>query len=139
MDPDGKFGASVVAQLIPRFGKIGLIVPMPASNVRAWQPVTEVAKAIATTLKVPVFENIVVAVPASGAQRQLKNMHTKEEKATALAGRFALNEAIENEGRWNALLLDDLFDTGASMEAACAVLRTYRKIAKIYAAALTWK
>jgi hypoxanthine phosphoribosyltransferase len=39
----------------------------------------------------------------------------------------------------NALVLDDLFDSGASMEAACTVLRTYAKIDKIFIAAFTWK
>lgn len=39
----------------------------------------------------------------------------------------------------DALVLDDLFDSGASMKAACSVLRTYAKIDKIFVAALTWK
>jgi hypothetical protein len=39
----------------------------------------------------------------------------------------------------HALLLDDLFDTGASMEAASAKLKTYSKINNVYAVALTWK
>ena len=57
--------------------------------------------------------------------------------AAALAGRFAVNDVIVGDGKWNALLLDDLFDTGASMEAVCNALRSYRKIDKVYAAAIT--
>ena len=40
---------------------------------------------------------------------------------------------------WNALLLDDLFDTGATMDAVCRTLRTYKKIDRVYAASITWK
>ena len=134
-----RLAREVVASLVPRFGKIDLIVPMPASNARPWQPVSEVAKAVSAAIGVPVFEDIIIKVPEAGAEKQLKNMTTREEKVAALRDRFVLRDAIKNEGRWNALVLDDLFDTGASMEAACATLRTYRKIADIYVAALTWK
>ena len=66
-------------------------------------------------------------------------MATQAEKEAALMGRFAIKDTITNTGGWNALLLDDLFHTGASMTAVCAALRTYPKVKKIYVAALTWK
>ncbi|WP_456024069.1 hypothetical protein [Pseudomonas protegens] len=49
------------------------------------------------------------------------------------------NGEITTDGCWNVLVVDDLFDSGASMDAACAVLRKYLKVGKIYVAALTWK
>jgi predicted amidophosphoribosyltransferase len=131
--------AEIEAHLVPKFGKIGLVVPMPATTVRARQPVTEIAAALAKRLKVPMFEDILVKVPAPPGAPALKNLDTREEKVEALEGRFAINDAITNKGCWNALLVDDLFDSGASMEAACAKLRTYNKIGKIFVAALTWK
>jgi predicted amidophosphoribosyltransferase len=69
----------------------------------------------------------------------LKNLKGKDEKIAALAGTLTLNPVIETEGTWNVLLVDDLYQSGASMEAACAVLRNYEKIGKIYVAALTWR
>ena len=69
----------------------------------------------------------------------LKNLGSKDEKVAALAGRFTIKDTITNEGCWNALVVDDLFDSGASMEAVCAALRTYKKINEIYVATLTWK
>jgi predicted amidophosphoribosyltransferase len=127
------------ATLLPLFGNIGLIVPMPASIVRAKQPVNELANALGQLAGIPVFENMVVKAPAPPGSTPLKDMNTRAEKDAALAGRFSINECITNEGRWNALLLDDLFDTGATMDAVCRALRTYRKINHIYAAAITWK
>lgn len=131
--------AEVAKSIVPKFEKVGLIVPMPASNARAWQPVNEVANELGKLIGVPVFDNIVVkAAPGAGA-KQLKDMTGKEEKKTALEGKFTINDSIKNNGKWNTLLLDDLFDTGASMEAVAAVLRKYQKIGKIFVAALTWK
>jgi predicted amidophosphoribosyltransferase len=112
---------------------------MPASTSRARQPVNELANALGQLTQIPVFDNMVEKAPAPPGSTPLKNMHTRAEKDAALEGRFSINECITNEGRWNALLLDDLFDTGATMDAVCKALRTYRKINRIYAAAITWK
>jgi len=131
--------SQLATSIAPRFDKVDLIIPMPASNARQWQPVSEVAKELGRSLKVPVFENIVVKAANDGAGQQLKDMVTKEQKQAALEGKFTIADGIANTGKWNALVLDDLFDTGASMEAVCASLKTYQKIGKIYVAALTWK
>jgi predicted amidophosphoribosyltransferase len=131
--------AQVAKSIVPKFEKVGLIVPMPASNVRVWQPVNEVAKELGKLIKVPVFDNIIVKAAADAGAKQLKDMVAKEEKEAALEGKFTVNDSIENSGKRNVLLLDDLFDTGASMEAVTAALRTYQKIGKIFVAALTWR
>lgn len=125
--------------LLPLFGKIGLIIPMPASTARARQPVNEIATELGRLTDTPVFDSIIVKAPAPQGSPQLKNLHSREEKEAALQGRFSINPAITNEGCWNALLLDDLFDTGATMDAVSKTLRTYKKINQVYAASLTWK
>ena len=61
------------------------------------------------------------------------------EKVAAITGTFSIENQIVKEGAWNVLLVDDLFHTGATMEAACASLRTYDKVKNVYVAALTWK
>lgn len=135
----GPLAAELQQTLLPRFGKIGLIIPMPASTARARQPVEEIANELGRLTNTPVFNDIIVKAPARQGTPQLKNLHTREEKDAALDGRFSINPSISNEGRWNALLLDDLFDTGATMEAVCRTLRTYKKIDRVYAASITWK
>lgn len=129
---------AVHEHIVPLLPTIGLIVPMPPSNVRAKQPVYEVARALANRMKLTSFENIVTKA-TSVTGKSLKNLATKEEKVMELSGRFSINDGIGGEGRWNAILFDDLFDSGASMEAATAALRTYKKIDGVYAVALTWK
>jgi len=116
--------------------KVGFIVPMPASTPRLRQPVTEIANELGGLVRVPVFSNLLLKAENG---KSLKDLNTKEEKIEAIGNSFSVNDKITNAGRWDVLLVDDLFHTGASMEAACNALRTYPKVGKIYVAALTWR
>lgn len=125
--------------IVPRLeAQIGLVIPMPASTQRARQPVTEVASALAELLGINAWDNILQKADAENAP-SLKNLDGWQAKMAALKGRFVLNEAITDEGRWNAILLDDLYDTGASMQTAMALLKSYRKLNKVFFVALTRK
>lgn len=123
-------------ELYPLFEKVKFILPMPASNERARQPVTEIAEALARLADIPFFDDLLLK--ESGGV-SLKDLNTKEEKVAAIGNSFSVSDEIENDGCWNVLLIDDLYHTGASMEAACAALRGYNKVNKIYVAALTWR
>lgn len=125
---------ALATHIFPKCSDVGFIVPMPASKTRQRQPVTEIAQALGRLVATPVFESLVKA-PGGAA---LKDLQGKEAKLQALSDRITVVDHI-NEGRWNVLLVDDLFDSGASMEAASNALRGYRKVNKIYVAALTWK
>lgn len=131
--------AQIHQSLLPLFGEIGMIIPMPASTVRARQPVNELAYALGRLSGKPVFDQMVSKAPAPAGSPALKDLHTRAEKEAALAGRISINDVIRADGAWNALLLDDLFDTGATMDAVCRALRGYRKINRVYAATITWK
>lgn len=115
---------------------IGLIVPMPATSARPRQPVTEVANALGRIMTKPVFHSLLFK--QAGGQK-LKDLPTREAKVEAVKNAFSYQDQIEGEGRHNLLLVDDLYDSGATAEAAVAVLRTYPKISGIYFAALTRK
>lgn len=128
--------AELATTIYPKFLDVGLIVPMAASTARNRQPVTEVVHALCKLVEKPCFENLIIKTPNG---KSLKDLNSKAEKIEALQGTIGLNEAITNEGIWNLLLVDDLFHTGASLEAVCATLRSYRKIGKIYVATLTWR
>lgn len=135
-----RLAKAVVTHIVPLLGDpIGLVVPMPASTVRVRQPVSEVAQEVANLLGVNNFTSLLVKNDVATANQSLKNLGSKEEKVAALAGRFRSDDVIDAQGKWNVLLIDDLFDSGASMEAACLSLRGYAKINKIFVAALTWK
>lgn len=137
-DKSGLLATAVVDHICPLLPAIGLVVPMPASQARARQPVNDVAEAIAKSLEVTSFDNILAKAPSTTG-RKLKDLHTRAEKDAELAGKFSIVDGISGEGKWNVLLVDDLFDSGASMTAATAALKTYNKINGVYVVALTWK
>ncbi|WP_377159973.1 ComF family protein [Roseateles sp. UC29_93] len=121
--------------ILPRLGPVGFIVPMPPSRVRPWDPMSLIARELALQLRVPVFERLLLKTPLS---RPLKDFPTREERLLALAQAFSLHDEVRNQGLWNALLIDDVVDSGATMEAASLMLRKYRKVNHLYVAAVTW-
>lgn len=130
---------AVVRSIVPHFPKIGLVMPAPASTARTRQPVHEVAEAVADRMDVPLFDTLIAKSAVAGNTSSLKNMSTRQEKDEALNGRYLLNKAITNQGSWNALVIDDLYHTGATMDAVCRLLSQYDKISGVYVAALTWR
>lgn len=122
--------------IFPKLNNVGFIVPMPASNPRQRQPVTEVAEKLGAMVNKPVFGHILLK---ANNGKSLKDLNTKDEKVQAIGDSFSVHDGISGDGPWNVLVVDDLFHTGASMEAAFNVLRSYQKVRKIYVATLTWR
>lgn len=125
---------AVNAHIVPHLGEIHRVVPMAASKARKAQPVTTLAKYLAKVMDVPVELDFLVKRPGSPT---LKDIETRWAKEQALKGTLSLARELKGDGPINILLLDDLFDTGASLDAACKVLRNCAKIGEIYVAALT--
>jgi len=94
---------------------------------------------VAERMDVPLFDNLIEKSAVASNTGSLKNMNTRQEKDEALQGRYLLNKPISNEGRWNVLVVDDLYHTGATMDAICSLLAQYDKISGVYVAALTWR
>ncbi|MDO9165228.1 MAG: ComF family protein [Rhodoferax sp.] len=128
---------AIFDNVYPKLSAVGLLIPMAASSPRPRQPVLEVTKELGKLAGLTVFEHL-LAKQAGG--NSLKNLTTKDEKKEAL-GQFGFTltttDGFATDGQWNALVIDDLYHTGASMEAACAVLSTHPKIKEIYVATLT--
>ena len=114
-------------------------MPAPASTTRQRQPVHEVARSVAERIDVPLFDNLIERSTVAANTGSLKNLNTREEKDEALKGRYLLNKPITNKGSWNVLVVDDLYHTGATMDAVCSLLAQYDKISGVYVAALTWR
>jgi len=127
---------TIVENIYPKFSEVDFIVPMPASTSRPRQPVVEVAKELGLLVGKPMFSD---TLRKSRNGKSLKDLCTKDEKIEAIGSSFSVNDQISTEEKWNVLVVDDLYHTGASMEAACKVLRAYSKVGKIYVAALTWR
>lgn len=125
----------LAASLVGQFRDIALVVPMPPSKVRVRQPVVEISRELARLIGVPCCENLLVKTAATPA---MKDISSREERVSALLNAFAVNDVL-TEGRHNVLIVDDLYDTGSSLEAATNVLRTYRNVGRVYVATVTRK
>lgn len=119
--------------------KINFIFPMPPSDLtRNRQPVFALAKKLAEQMDVGYATN---GLTKDKLEKSLKNAGSKEEKLALLKDKFSTHQSLSNEenGPLNILLLDDLFDSGASMEEASKALQGCRSIQNVYVVALTWK
>ncbi|QUN06820.1 ComF family protein [Shewanella yunxiaonensis] len=117
------------------FGSSSLVIPMPASKVRARQPVTEIARSLAQKMSIPCYENLLVK---SKATPQMKDIASRDDKVSTLVSAFTINDLLHT-GLYDVLIVDDLFDTGSSLEAATTVLQQHDKIRKIYVAVISRK
>ncbi len=118
--------------LRPHTGKIDIIVPAPASRARTMQPVIFLANGIGEALSIPVLDCVqkTRAVP-----QQLKNVNNPEERSRLLSG---LHTVDPNRTRGKRILLfDDLFDSGATMNAITNVLMEIGEAQTVHALTLT--
>ncbi len=121
--------------IIEYFPFVSLIIPMPPSKQRVRQPVTEIARELGLLMNVPCFEGMLVKTIKTP---EMKDIASREEKIQTLMDAFVINDQL-GEGVYDVLLVDDLFDTGSSLEAATNVLRQYKKTSKVYVATVTRK
>jgi len=108
--------------------EVDVVLPVPYTKQRNYQPASEIAQAIAKHLKVSysgeVLENVssIQAKNMPKTERNLKNSIAAKVKATR---------------PHTILLVDDLLDTGSTMEECVSVLREDPKLKKIYVLAMT--
>jgi predicted amidophosphoribosyltransferase len=129
----------IAQQLNISFGHLltssSLIIPMPASKNRTRQPVTEIAKNLAQLMAIPCYKNLLLKTKTTPA---MKDIETREEKISTLTDAFTVYDVL-NKGENDILIVDDLFDTGSSLEAATIALKKYSKIRSVYVVTVTRK
>ncbi|MEW5939195.1 MAG: RecQ family ATP-dependent DNA helicase [Chloroflexota bacterium] len=99
----------------PEMSQFEIIIPAPSSTPREFSPVHEFCKALSGALNKPV-QTCVVKTRQTKPQ---KEMQTLPQKRDNVAGAFALNNDITGK---RVLLVDDLFDSGATLEEITKVL-----------------
>ena len=101
------------------FKSIDVIIPVPPSKTsRAFQPVVEIAKRLGNVLGIQVLTNAVIKVKNTP---ELKDLSTFQEKYDILKDAFEIgNGTIKNK---TVLLLDDLYQSGATLTAITELLK----------------
>ncbi len=111
---------------------LNLIVPVPPSRQRNSQPVWRIAYGLSDRLKIPLCRGCVVKAKRTP---ELKNVFEYETRLKLLDGAFTVKRsALEGQ---TVLLFDDLYRSGATLNAVAALVRREGKVADVYALAVT--
>lgn len=111
--------------------RIDLIVPVPPSVLRAVAPVELIAADLGAMLGLPVAS----AVRLERSASQLKNVYDLDERMRLLEGLHSVDPATTRGKR--VLLFDDLFRSGATMNAITELLYDSGGAAEVFALAIT--
>lgn len=125
--------ATVAADFVrDRSIKADVVVPVPPSRTRAFQPLADIASRVANELGIEYDGTSLKKVKETP---ELKGVEDLAERATALRDAFGV-EGNALRGKV-VLLFDDLYRSGASMSSAARSLRTQGAVASVIALALT--
>ncbi|SEK19022.1 Predicted amidophosphoribosyltransferases [Paenibacillus sp. cl141a] len=109
---------------------INLIIPAPPSNERQVQPVFEICKAIGSKLNIYVD----LEVLRKTNSQQLKGLDSKKKQST-INNSIILNRNIIQPV--NILIVDDLYQSGATLTAATNILKNVPFVMNIYVLTMT--
>jgi predicted amidophosphoribosyltransferase len=112
---------------------IDIILPVPPSDTkRQHQPVFILADRISSILGIPVCLDCIVKVKETP---QLKNVYDYAERSKLLKGAFEANKDMLRNKK--VLLLDDLYRSGATLNAVTRALLSKGSAERVYALAIT--
>jgi predicted amidophosphoribosyltransferase len=112
--------------------EVDCIVPVPPSKSPRFQPLLAVAKALSHRAGIPLCGGCVSKVAATG---QLKDETDYRRKIEALGAALKVNRSLTQGSR--VLLVDDLFQTGATVETITRKLLQDGGAAAVYLLTLT--
>jgi hypothetical protein len=92
------------------------VIPVPPSQQRLADPVTVLAQALAAELKLPAWANVLTKTRVTCPQKEMTSL---AQKRANVAGAFALKRDVRGK---RIILIDDLYDSGATLEEAARVL-----------------
>jgi len=133
-----RFRAKKIAEVASDFLKtknwdIDLLIPVPPSNTeRSFQPVYEIAKFIGQFLGLPINFNILRKIKSTS---QLKSIEDLETRRKILKDAFHIDFNVL-KGK-SVLILDDLYRSGATLNAVCDVVINVGKARKVYVLTIT--
>mgnify|MGYP000864373315 CR=1 FL=1 len=110
---------------------VNLIVPIPPTNTgRRFQPVFELCKAFGYHLGVPINLDVL----SKQNTTQLKDLRGTDKKKV-LAEAIHLNKSFRS--KMSILLIDDLYDSGATIETSTRVLHRDVNVDSVYVLTMT--
>ena len=108
------------------------IVPVPSSKTRALQPVDAIAAALGGRRGVKVLKSYLVKTESI----ELKNITDPGEREKQLQGQIVITGTDDISGQ-KVLLLDDLYRSGATLNACSTVLKEQAKVGDLCVLTMT--
>jgi len=108
------------------------VVPVPPTRVRQLQPVFEVGDRLAGVLNLPILKDFVQTIKKA---KELKDVFDFNERIKLLEDAYRVRDQSLREKA--VLLFDDLFRSGATLNAVTRVLYEQGQCSDVYALALT--
>lgn len=114
--------------------KFDIFIPVPSSNKgRVFQPVDEIVKALGTQRGV---ETLIGYLEKRAGGPELKSVGDTDERSSLLQGAITITDDRNIIGK-RVLLLDDLYQSGATLNACCSVLYSKDKDLEICVLTMT--
>ena len=104
----------------PELPKSQAVIPVPSSKSRSFEPVRELAIQLAACLGI---QALIDSLGKTRDTRQQKELNTFVAKQNNIAGAFVLRRDVRN---MNLLLIDDLYDSGATLQEAARIINRGR-------------
>ncbi len=125
--------ARPAAEFLQGRWQLDVIIPIPPSDeTREFQPVYEMANSIGRLLRLPVDTNTLQKVRSTS---QLKDIEDPDERREILRDAFIINcDALSGK---NVLIFDDLYRSGATLNAVCDVIINEGKAKGVYVLTIT--
>lgn len=112
---------------------IDAVIPVPPSKTgRAFQPAIEIAGGISSELQLPLLKN---ALKKLKDTPELKNVFDYSERLKLLENAFTVKNGLLNDR--DILLFDDLYRSGATLNAISRALYEQGKVKNVYVLVLT--
>jgi len=105
-----------------------IVLPVPSTKPRSYQPAEEIAQAVAKTLNVSYLDGVLENVGIT----QVKNIPKADRDMTG-----SIIATVKATKPHTILLVDDLYDTGSTLRECVSVLRNDPKLKKIYVLVMT--
>lgn len=109
------------------------VLPVPPSKPWVFQPVQEIAKGVGAQLGVAYRDDLIHKTKETP---QLKNVFDFNERSKLLESAYSIQQPLLLNGK-TVLLFDDLYRSGATMNAIADALYAQGQVANVYAFALT--
>jgi predicted amidophosphoribosyltransferase len=103
------------------------IIPVPTSAEKNWQPVSLIAEAVSKTLKKNYAPDVIKKVRKTVELKNVEKNYEKKRKIIKDAFDFSDEKSVDYIRGKKVLLIDDVYDTGATADEISVLLKTKGK------------